>query len=145
MGLNGLNFDLQVFCRVRAYLPENILHKIIKRVYCKILSTRICSPSEILYIHSPKLVLKMSTQGEQLHANNSRNFSHSHIHYPTTIFSLEFCIFFRGMCVVQVQLQVLLFYLGMISTLWRETITISKRVHFPKGKSQSFHQPHHWY
>ena len=64
--------------------------------------------------------------------------------FPTATSGSKFSNFLSRICVVQVKLQVLLFYLGMISALWRETVKTSQRVHFPKGKSQYFRQPQDW-
>ena len=121
------------------------LSQIIHRTELKILSARCCCPSDTPQFFSLKLIVKVPDEGEKLYTSNRENSSHSHIQILQLHSAQNFCFYLRGICVVHAQLQVLLFYLRIMSALWRETFTTSQRVHFPKGKYQNFRQPQHSY
>ena len=112
------------------------LSQIIHRAELKIPSARCCCPSDALRFCSLKLILKVPDDGGKLYTSSRENSSHSHIQILQLHSGQSFCFYCRGICVVHVQLQALLFYPRIMSALWRETFTTSQRVHFPKGKCQ---------
>ena len=114
------------------------LSQIIHRVELKIPSARRCCPNDTLCFCPPKLVLKVPDEGEKSSTSSRKNSSHNHIQILQLHSAQNSCFYFRGICLVHVQLQVLLFYPRIKSALWRKIFTTSQRVHFPKGKCQIF-------
>ena len=94
------NFNFQSFCRVMPYSQHIMLSKIIKKMEIKNPDRTSCSPSIGVAFRFPKLVLKMSSHGENgitdMKGKWVRTATSITQPNPTTTVSWEFSLFFQG-------------------------------------------------
>ena len=113
--------------------------KIFKQPNMKKSKPSLCSPRKYKCFFSPKQVSEMSMKREkQSHHYGRKEYAQPHSLHSQILQPLsagKFHVSFKSISVLHLRLlQVLLFYSGILSILWRETVTTSQRDVFPKSR-----------